>query len=730
MRNLILALVFAGSLIAIPLTGPRLPVEIEVRVDEVTFRAGLVEETVPFKSGPVSALRISMPPGVLPVKWKDLSVSTGSGSREQIPVPSVLAPRMATPATGDWWIDRKDAVPEEVLRLPVDLRPPFTLRGELIGRTNGFTRLDLVSESPLSCYFRLGLVNGDLAVRAGEKLMLHEYYYLETARGVRGILSTLLLLLAGASGLALCFRLAGHVFSRWSGQAEAGLLRAISHVRERSGWITMGIILAAFLGELWVASAVLERTPHFQDDLGYLLRAKWLARGISTQPVDGLAPHLDVPFAVRTGGRWFIGYTIGWPALLTLGQFLGAAWVVPAVCGALSLWVLFLLGRNLYGPVTGTLAVTFAALSPLNGILWASPLSHAGTGLLILLSVYFATVSLALSGLFLGLAFCCRPLTAVAIGIPLGVYLLFHAIRARDRREIAGLGAFVLSGLIGTLPVWIDNALTTGRPLLFGLELLGQGQRLSNWPFGLHWMDVSLAQLSPMLFGWLWRPVLSPEIAFAIAGAFLLPFLLRRPDFREWLLLALFVSLVAIHICHKSPGNHGYGPRYYAEAIPFLQLLAAGGFAAAARPAPDSHRSRSALPAAFVVTLLVSSALIAWPRRMALYRGYNDIDASLVAAVEKANIRDGVIVLDPQNYLQWVRAGRVVPASWDDPVVVVGRALDNSALYSKYPNRAFYLWQSGTLRALGKPAEGMRIEDFPAGPFEAVETLEPLLGAP
>jgi hypothetical protein len=243
-------------------------------------------------------------------------------------------------------------------------------------------------------------------------------------------------------------------------------------------------------------------------------------------------------------------------------------------------------------------------------------------------------------------------------------------------------------------------------------------------------MDVSLAQLPPTLFGWLWRPALSPEIAFSIAGAFLLPFLLRRPSSREWLLLTLFASLVAIHICHKSPGNHGFGPRYYAEALLFLQLLAAGGFAAAARPAPDSRRTGSTLPAAFVVVLLVSSALIAWPQRMALYRGYNNIDSSLVAAVEKANIRDGVIVLDPQNYLQWVRAGRTVPTSWEDPVVVVGRALDNSALYSRYPNRTFYLWRSGTLLALGKPAEGMRIEDSPAGPFEAVETLEPLLGAP
>lgn len=744
-RNVLLVLLFAAALAAIPMTAPRLPVVIEVYPDRLSLSAGGMTDviaTLPPKTS-FTGVRIAVPRAIVPMTFQGLSVRFPGGEVRRLEIPHPKAPSSLAPATGDWWIDRKGSTTGPGRVLPEQLTPPFTLTFELTGRGNEFARLDLMGDRPFSFFFRNGLVNGDMAVRNGRELLFHDYFYLDAARSGRGIATTLLLLAAGASGLCLLIRLASREPSRMKGDgASPG--RLSSFLKRRAAWIAAGVILASLCGELWVAGSVLEKTPHFQDDLGYLLRAKWLASGKLTQPVDELEPHLAIPFAVKTDGEWFIGYTIGWPALLAVGQALRAAWIVPPLCGALSLGILFLLGRRLYGPATGLFAMVFAALSPLGSILSASPLSHAGTSLLILSSVFLSVTPprregsrrvgmpgprLAGSGLLLGLAFCCRPLTAAAMGLPVCVFLVLSAPRSREARSLGRLGAFAGSLVIGTIPVFVDNALTTGKPWVFGLELLGQGQRLANWIYGLHWMDVSLAQLPPMLFGWLWLPRVPPLLTFAVAGAFLLPFLLRRASPLEWLFLSIFACLVAAHLFHKSPGNHGYGPRYYAEALPFLHLLAAAGLTGT-RTEKETDRDMTAPIGAVIALLLAATSLIAWPRRMELHRGYNDIDSSLVTAVGNAKIEEGVIVLDPQNYLQWVRASRLVPVTWNDRLVVVGRSAENSALYERYPERSFYLWRGQSLVSLGKPGTDDIIEAYPPASQEVVETLAPLLGDP
>jgi hypothetical protein len=88
---------------------------------------------------------------------------------------------------------------------------------------------------------------------------------------------------------------------------------------------------------------------------------------------------------------------------------------------------------------------------------------------------------------------------------------------------------------------------------------------------------------------------------------------------------------------------------------------------------------------------------------MELYRRYNFVSADLDRAVARNGISEGVIVLAPANYLQWIRASNLMPATWNDPLVVVGHHRDNRVLLRRYADREFYIWDGRKLRPWIRP---------------------------
>ena len=141
-----------------------------------------------------------------------------------------------------------------------------------------------------------------------------------------------------------------------------------------------------------------------------------------------------------------------------------------------------------------------------------------------------------------------------------------------------------------------------------------------------------------------------------------------------------------------------YGPRFYAEAMPFLVMLTARGFAmlgelggllghaSSARRSgqPGGHRSGS-LPA--------GSA--------AAPHGYNYVSAASVDAVARANIHNAVVFTDPGPPAEWWNYGMVFSANSPllDGDVLYARDLgaEDQRLMALYPDRRFYRLYRTTL---------------------------------
>jgi 4-amino-4-deoxy-L-arabinose transferase-like glycosyltransferase len=194
------------------------------------------------------------------------------------------------------------------------------------------------------------------------------------------------------------------------------------------------LALGAFGGAAWASQAVFERMPHLEDEFANLWQAEVMADGEIALPSPNFPRSFMVPFVVDYEGLRFGKYPPGWPALLSLGVRLGAPWLVNALLAGACAWLTYRLGRRLGGAAVGLLAALLVATSPMFLLLTASLMSHA-------LSV-FLTLALTLAwldgvaagaprpevppalpvvvaGLSLGLLALTRPLTAVAVGLPL-----------------------------------------------------------------------------------------------------------------------------------------------------------------------------------------------------------------------------------------------------------------------------------------------------------------------
>ena len=79
-----------------------------------------------------------------------------------------------------------------------------------------------------------------------------------------------------------------------------------------------------------------------------------------------------------------------------------------------------------------------------------------------------ATASIVI-GLALGLAIAVRPLDGAIAAVTLGCFMVFAALK---RAQVAMLLVVVAAGALPVAGLLVTNLLTTGRPLLFGYEVL------------------------------------------------------------------------------------------------------------------------------------------------------------------------------------------------------------------------------------------------------------------
>jgi hypothetical protein len=263
-------------------------------------------------------------------------------------------------------------------------------------------------------------------------------------------------------GLLLCVVLARR--NEVSGRELERLDRLEHILASRATPIALGVINALLVW--WWVGWHRNPAPMIQDEAAYLLQAALFARGRWT----GEAPPLPEFFAqmhVLTEPVLASKYPPGFSLLLTPFVAIRFAALGPMVLAGITGALVFVLARRIAG---GPVAL-------LTWILWSSGsallryqgsfLSQTATVALWLATLYSVLeyrthhrpAALVAMGTWVGMLAITRPVTAVALAVPVGIVVVPEVWRLRAWRSLA-LAAVLAAAIVGVLPV--QNRMTTG----------------------------------------------------------------------------------------------------------------------------------------------------------------------------------------------------------------------------------------------------------------------------
>ncbi len=444
----------------------------------------------------------------------------------------------------------------------------------------------------------------------------------------------------------------------------------------KTGWGLVVICLAAFVAITILSDRIFEHVPHSEDEVAYIFQAKVFAQNRLSAPTPPLAQAFWSPFVVDYGGQRFGKYPPGWPFLLSLGMDLNKPWLVNALLGTVTLALIGWLGRCFYGPGPGLAAAGLGLTTPAFLFLSSSFLSHPASlfwTTITLIAFFYATQnrpatfygirrqSLAAfgAGLALGATFLTRPFAALGIGLAIGLFGLVLILKGDLNRPVLlwmGFGGILISALL-PLYWWA----ITGDPtfnaylLVWPYDRPGFGPDIGPYGYGLEEAifinsRLKLLTLATGLFGWPgWTNLLF----------FPLPFLARRANRWDWLLLATLVSIVVVHTFYWAFGGADGGfPRYYYDALPALLLLTVRGIQISIKYLTrlslfkKKQTKLGWLPVGLVMIFIGYNLLYNLPPRLTAQKGKYEITAAPLRAVERANLSHPALII-VKNVESW-----------------------------------------------------------------------------
>lgn len=485
----------------------------------------------------------------------------------------------------------------------------------------------------------------------------------------------------------------------------------------RANAIALAIAIAGGVASAWISTNLYERIPHLEDEIAFLWEAHVMATAEIALPSPEEPSAFLVPFVVDFEGMRFGKYPPGWPAVLSLGVRAGAPWIVNTILSAASLWLIYRLGSKIINPTIGLLAEVLAFSSPMFLMLSGTLLSHMLSLFLtlVVLLAWFDLIGssgeeeaghlvpwwvlITLAGTALGLLILTRPLTALGVGIPLGVHGVLLLLRAApvQKRHIIMVGSIALL-LALLLPTW--QAAQTGDPtknlytLWWEYDRVGFGEGTGISEGGhtiLRGIGKSLRDLYAGLhdvFGW---PYLS--WIFIPFG-----FVAIRKTEPGILLFSIFPVLVGAYAFYWV-GATLFGPRYYFEALPSLAITSAAGIAALASwiaSKVGAVRWRKLLIPGLVSTLVLVNMFFYLPTRLRRLENLYNISRERMQPFEKAGL-EGALVIITVGY--WEDYGTLLtltpPFKEDGFLLAVSRgAAADRELIGQYPERPVYYYYS------------------------------------
>lgn len=119
-----------------------------------------------------------------------------------------------------------------------------------------------------------------------------------------------------------------------------------------------------------------EHMPHVEDSIAQVFQARIFASGRLWLPSPRFPDFFDYTHIINNG-RWYSQYSFLHSFLLMFGVFIGAPWIINPLLGAITVPLIYVLGRDLYGERTGRFAGVLAALCPFIFNMSAEYMNHA-----------------------------------------------------------------------------------------------------------------------------------------------------------------------------------------------------------------------------------------------------------------------------------------------------------------------------------------------------------------
>ena len=500
--------------------------------------------------------------------------------------------------------------------------------------------------------------------------------------------------------------------------------------RLRVPWPVFAAAAFAFICCALYSNFVFERVPHVHDEMCYLFQAETFQMGRLYVPSPCAPGSFDFPHIVNNG-RWYSMYTPGFPLLLLIGLLFHAPWLVNPLFAALSVFLLYFLGREVYDRRVGLLAAMLGGTSIWLLLMSATMMSHTTSmffnGLFLL--YFFKSVRRPLAryglaaGASLGMAFLIRPGNAPLFALPFLVVLAVLFLKDM-RTRFKNMAAIVLAAgaFVGLLLVY--NQLTNGSPFKMGYivhhgkdyaVIFGRAATL-DYDYTPHLafeqIGNNAAAINSDLFGWPLSSLLALLPLFWVAR--------KKPEElkMDLILLAGFFTLLVGFFFFWGAFIF-LGARMMFDGFPLLVLLSAKGIRESAPLLSSTFKKPPAalwprLIAGLLVVFTLHAFFIRFPRwawpsdEGYFYKRYDrnmaGSSTSIHNAVRKAGLHRALVIIR----LLYVPM-RGFPTGWwssgfcydtprldGDVIYALDQGEKNAELFRCYPDRKIFEF-AGTL---------------------------------
>jgi len=290
----------------------------------------------------------------------------------------------------------------------------------------------------------------------------------------------------------------------------------------------------------------------------------------ATADVQDTPAELNYQNHVLTERGWFTHFPPGWPALLVVGQWIGAPWILNPLAGLIVLALMWTIARHTFSADTAQLSILMAVLSPFFLVNSMRGLSHmpcsalvAGACVLVFRGLAQKRI-LPLAGAFalLVLAFPIRPYTAFCEAVVLGGAALWYSRQDhRFVRQIAAAGA--IAGLAAALILLAYNHATTGHAAVSPYAARVGSDVPSELTFNPRLIFYFLRR---------WGGITFRETIFSC-----FPYLFLLAAYALWrerervretrILAAVFAVLPLAHLLHTEDSYAFFGSRFHFEGL-------------------------------------------------------------------------------------------------------------------------------------------------------------------